>query len=473
MSLSNKPEKRKSLTFRIALYYALIYIASTYLAFTGFYMIIRTTLIKEINEDIIGDVRELEILLEDEGFESLVKEINDEAEADGIENTFSRIYTHKGQILAETDLEHWKGLEIDNDIIRDISSGEKESYRILFFTLPDKEYKICTIYSLLGTDYIVQLGLVLESTSVFLSLIKNTFVILVVIIVFFSVFVALFITRRAMYGIGAVTKTAEEISKSGALDRRVDINSDYIEILSLAETFNTMLGNIQRLVTELKEINDNIAHDLKTPITRIRGHAEITLTSSSSTLKDYENMASNTIEESDNLLEIITAMLYISKVDSGIATIKKEETDLSEIVKSACDLFSPIAEDKGISINLKIPETCIFYGEQKGIQRMTANLLDNAIKYSSRGGSVYMEIIKTASEITFKISDTGIGIAEENIPFIFKRFYRCSENTDIPGIGLGLSMVQAVIKQHSGTITAESRKNVGTVFTIILPLLNA
>ncbi len=279
----------------------------------------------------------------------------------------------------------------------------------------------------------------------------------------------MFITRRALRGVDEVTKTAAEISQSGILERRVEIKTRYREIERLAETFNSMLNSIQMLVTELKEINDNIAHDLKTPITRIRGLAEVTLMGRYSTLEDYENLASDTIEESDNLLEIINSMLYISKADAGILKISKEEIDLSEVVETACELFSPVAEEKGIVINLSIPESCHFHGEYKSIQRMISNLLDNAIKYSQENSSISIFLGKNETDIIVRISDTGIGIPEDKIKDVFKRFYRCHESSSIPGIGLGLSMVNAIVKQHSGIISVESSLHKGTTFKITLP----
>ena len=286
----------------------------------------------------------------------------------------------------------------------------------------------------------------------------------------FTAYIVLFIIKRALRGVDEVAKTASEISESGVLERRVEIKTGYREIEKLAETFNSMLNSIQTLVNELKEINDNIAHDLKTPITRIRGLAEVTLTGRNSTLEDYENLASDTIEESDNLLEIITSMLYISKADAGISRIVKDEINLSEIIETACDLFLPVAEEKGIIINLSLPESCMFYGEQKSIQRMISNLLDNAVKYSSDKGSVNISLRKNETDIIIRISDTGAGIPEDKIKYIFKRFYSCHEGSNISGAGLGLSMVNSIVKQHSGKISVESKLNKGTVFIVTLPV---
>ena len=460
---------KKSLAANTAFLYALVYIISSFMVFLGLYIIIKINLDNEIKTNLIEDAEELVMVLEEEGIEKLYKEIHYEAYEYGTENSFFRIFSPDAELLAESDIDEWENLEVDEDLIRALSSEKKGSYKISYFTLPEKKYKIIAIYSHLGSGYIIQIGLLMEKISVFLSLIRNTYIFLVVMIIFLTAYIAMFITRRALRGVDEVTKTAAEISQSGVLERRVEIRTRYMEIENLADTFNSMLNSIQTLVTELKEINDNIAHDLKTPITRIRGLAEVTLMGSNTSLEDYETLASDTIEESDNLLEILSSMLYISKADAGISIIVKEEINLSEIIETACDLFLPIAEEKGIKVNLSIPESCRFLGERKGIQRMISNLLDNAIKYSSDNGSINVLLMKSEKEIVISISDTGIGIPKEKLDHIFKRFYRCHENTDIPGVGLGLSMVNAIVKQHSGKISVESIKNRGTTFIINLP----
>ncbi len=460
---------KKSLAANTAFLYGLVYIISSFTVFLGLYIIIKINLDNEIKNSLIEDAEELVMVLEEEGIEKLYKEIHYEAYEYGTENSFFRIFSPGAELLAESDIDEWENLEVDEDLIRALSSEKKGSYKISYFTLPEKKYKIIAIYSHLGSGYIIQIGLLMEKISVFLSLIRNTYIFLVVMIIFLTAYIAMFITRRALRGVDEVTKTAAEISQSGVLERRVEIRTRYMEIENLADTFNSMLNSIQTLVTELKEINDNIAHDLKTPITRIRGLAEVTLMGSNTSLEDYEALASDTIEESDNLLEILSSMLYISKADAGISIIVKEEINLSEIIETACDLFLPIAEEKGIKVNLSIPESCRFLGERKGIQRMISNLLDNAIKYSSDNGSINVLLMKSEKEIVISISDTGIGIPKEKLDHIFKRFYRCHENTDIPGVGLGLSMVNAIVKQHSGKISVESSLHKGTTFKITLP----
>ena len=242
------------------------------------------------------------------------------------------------------------------------------------------------------------------------------------------------------------------------------------EIEQLAITFNSMLDRIHLLVTGMREMTDNIAHDLKSPITRIRGTAEVTLTSGKST-DEYETMAANTIEECDRLLEMINAMLDISEVESGASRLKTKELDITAVIRNACDLFQPIAEDKGIIIVSKVPAECRVYGNIQSLQRLVANLLDNALKYTPSGGTVTVSADGNEDQVVISFNDTGIGISENDLPNIFKRFYRCDQSRSKVGVGLGLSLAKAIAKAHGGDVTATSMPGKGSTFTVMFTYL--
>jgi signal transduction histidine kinase len=241
------------------------------------------------------------------------------------------------------------------------------------------------------------------------------------------------------------------------------------EIDQLAVTFNRMLDRIQRLISGIKEMSDNIAHDLRSPITRIRGTAEITLTTGRS-LKEYENMAAGTVEECDRLLDMINTMLVISKTEAGVGDLKVEPMDVAEVVQEACALFQPIVEDRGLKLSCTVPDKCGVYGDIRMIQRMVSNLLDNAIKYTPTGGHVNVSAQgDDEGQVVVAVQDTGIGISEEDLAHIFERFYRCDPSRSQAGIGLGLSLARAVAAAHGGGIDVTSALGKGSTFRVTLP----
>jgi signal transduction histidine kinase len=243
------------------------------------------------------------------------------------------------------------------------------------------------------------------------------------------------------------------------------------EIDRLAVTFNDMLGRIEKLVTGIREMSDNIAHDLRSPITRIRGIAEITLTGERQ-VAPYEQMAASTIEECDRLLDMINTMLVISQTEAGADKLHFQPVDLAELIENACELFRPLAEDKDLRLDCRCQMRPVVQGDVRLLQRMVANLLDNAIKYTPENGTIDVTLQPgdaSPAWAVIDVADTGIGIPENEIEKIFQRFYRCDRSRPQDGIGLGLSLARTIARAHGGDIAVRSRTSRGSRFHIHLP----
>jgi len=279
-----------------------------------------------------------------------------------------------------------------------------------------------------------------------------------------------FITRRAMSGVRRVTQTAMSIDK-GELGRRVGAGFHGHEIAEMAGAFNRMLDRIEALVKELGDTTNNIAHDLRSPITRIRGLAETTLASNPSN-KELHDMGAETVKESDRLIEMINTMLEIAQIDSGLTPVGNTRIDMVEIVKQAVDLFEPVAEDKQQKLNFAHSESQFWVqGSLNSLQRMVANILDNAIKFTPDHGEISVSLTSRDNNVILQIQDNGIGIEAEKLPHIFERFYRGDESRSAAGNGLGLSLAQATVRSHKGEINVKSTPRQGSTFTITLPLI--
>jgi heavy metal sensor kinase len=308
----------------------------------------------------------------------------------------------------------------------------------------------------------------MENHTRIMDVFRKVFITTMVILFGLAVVVGWFMARRALVGVETVTRTARRISE-GSLEKRVPVKKRADEIDQLALTFNQMLDRIETLVTGIKEMSDNIAHDLKSPITRIRGIAEVSLTAGSS-LQEYESMAAGTIEECDRLLDMINTMLIISRTEAGVTQLDRRKLDITNLVGDACDIFQSPAEDKGLAMVCNLPEDISINGDMRLIQRMVANLLDNAIKYTPANGRIDVSVAAGEDQLVqIAVRDTGMGISAKDREHIFERFYRCDPSRSQAGTGLGLSFARAVARAHNGEITVASTPGEGSTFTVTLP----
>jgi heavy metal sensor kinase len=457
---------RHTLAFRLTLWYAGIFMLTSCVAFLFFYFLITSVILDRTDQDLLGEARTLSSILNVEGIDAVKRQVIIEAQAAGEKKIFFRLLSFTGQEFSSSNMSYWRDIGIGKAAVNQLIREK----RPVFDTnnLPDRKHQIRVLYTIIGRSIILQLGQSMENYSRFIEVFRKIFVATMASLFVFAVIMGWFMARRAVAGVETVTQTARQISE-GSLKERVPVKKHQDEIDQLAITFNQMLDRIQTLVTGIREMSDNIAHDLKSPITRIRGISEVTLTTDASE-KEYETMAASTIEECDRLLDMINTMLVISKTDAGVNLLDTKEIDIASVVRDACELFQSPAEDKDLKLVCDVPGNFSILGDIRLIQRMIANLLDNAIKYTPSEGRVNVSIdAKSEQKVVITVNDTGIGISKEDLPHIFERFYRCDPSRSQAGTGLGLSFARTVTRVHGGDIAVTSIPNQGSTFTVTLP----
>ena len=285
-----------------------------------------------------------------------------------------------------------------------------------------------------------------------------------------------FVSRRVLKRIDAMTGTAQTIMR-GDLTGRLPIAGTGDELDRLAENVNAMLERIEALMRGLKEVSDNIAHDLKTPLTRLRNRCEEALRNPSGE-SGYRAALESTIAESDDLIRTFDALLMIARAESGQARDNMTEFDAAQIARDVGELYEPLAEEKGLELKVEAPTAAPVRGNRELVSQALANLIDNAIKYAAPNGNADTvangaanngsangapaEIIVAAGNegerIALSVADHGPGIPEADRGRVVERFVRLEQSRSAPGSGLGLSLASAVARLHGGELKLEDNR---------------
>lgn len=281
-----------------------------------------------------------------------------------------------------------------------------------------------------------------------------------------------FVSRRVLKRIDSIAGTSRQIM-AGDLSGRLEVTGTGDEFDRLAESLNAMLSRIEDLLHGLKDVSDNIAHDLKTPLTRLRNRVEAALAGPEDGGR-YREALESTIEESDRLIQTFNALLMIARIEAGSPDGAMSEVEAGEIVRDVAELYEPVAEEQGAAIEVDIPAPVTLKASRELLGQAVANLIDNALKYAHPEGGGMPTLIRIGvragdGDLVLSVADNGEGIPAAERDRVLQRFVRLEKSRSRPGSGLGLSLVAAVARLHHGTIELGDA-NPGLVVTVKLPL---
>lgn len=278
-----------------------------------------------------------------------------------------------------------------------------------------------------------------------------------------------FLARQVLGPITRITRTAQTISSTD-LAGRIELSGSTAEIGRLATTFNDMLDRLQGAFERERRFTADASHELRTPLTALKGQIEVSL-DQPRTQTEYIETLKDANTEVDRLIRLSNSLLSLSRMDQGQQKFPRENVDLSDLLDSLVETMQPLAETREINLNGHFTSGPVISGNFDQLTRLFMNLLDNALKYTSRGGKVTVSLKEMGSFARIDIADTGQGIPKEHLPHLFERFYRVhSDRTSSSGgAGLGLAIAYEIARWHHGKITVESKVNEGTVFSVYLP----
>jgi signal transduction histidine kinase len=282
----------------------------------------------------------------------------------------------------------------------------------------------------------------------------------------------LILTRSTVQPIYDLIEVVQGIIRTGRTETRVTVRKPQGDAVDeLTTLVNTMLDRINGLIVAMGQSLDNVAHDLRTPLARLRARAERALQAAGPEAREVQREAlADALEESERILSMLNTLMDISEAETGVLQLKREPVALRELMAEVVELYEDVADTKNVTVTLEPGGEAAVSGARDRLRQVFANLLDNAIKYTPEGGSVHITVTSEQAWATVTVSDTGVGIGAQDLPRIWDRLYRADPSRSERGLGLGLSLVKAYVVAHQGTVEANSEPGRGATFIVRLPL---
>ncbi|NJK90472.1 MAG: HAMP domain-containing protein [Blastochloris sp.] len=339
----------------------------------------------------------------------------------------------------------------------------------LYHSLGPRSWIILSVRDPAGTLF--QMGCHPSQTHDLLHQFRRTFLLASLPTLALACFCGAFFSNRALRPLHKLSATARTIIEQGDLSARVPSRPGHDDISTLVTQFNRMLDTNERLIRTMHDALDNVAHDLRTPITRLRGSAETALQRSKPTRPEEAREAlADCLEEAEKIQHILDLLMDLAEARSGVMQLQREPLQLADLVRDVTELYALVAEEAQMTFQTEIPESLRIIGDSSRLRQALANLVDNAIKYGSSGQTIHIKAWSEDHHAVLEISDSGQGIAGTDLPRIWERLYRGDKSRNKRGLGLGLSLVQAIIHAHEGKVSVRSELGRGSSFRIELPL---
>lgn len=448
---------------RLSLWNALIFTGSAAILFGLLYLLLSAALVRKDHEVIETRLRACAAVYDNDGLAALQEFVRRSRYPEKIKTFFVRVAGPTGNALLLNVPEDW--VQFDAAALQ---PGGDPSHLVWLRIPKDQESDITVASTRLSDGSTLEVGRSTNNRDAVLEPFRRNFLLVMTPAVLFGVLGGAFLAYRATKPVREVVATARSIIDTGDLSARVRDTSQQTDLDELARQFNRVLDKNQHLIQGMREALDNVAHDLRTPLARLRSVAEVAVQATSDATAG--EAFADCVEEVDRVLTMLTALMDITEAESGVMPLKLEPTAIADLLANVIELYQVVAEEKGIVVTANLDRSSVASVDAVRLRQVFANLLDNALKYTAAGGAVAVRCRAENSTIVVEFTDTGMGISAEEQPRIWARLYRGDKSRSQRGLGLGLSLVKAILEAHHASVSVRSVIGKGSTFTVTLPV---
>jgi len=468
--MSLKPERLhlgRSLSLRLTLFYTVLFCLGLSAVFVAVYILIAQTIRQREREVLEVRAAEYANVLQQGGIEVLRLYIERDQEP-FVRSLFVRVIGERGQVSLALTPPEWR---VEGPITTERNDwGQVRSTQKVTIQIPaDARRDLTEVRHPLPNGLLLVVARTTDNRAVFLQPLRRTMWIAGAIAVVVVSVGGAFVSWWAIRPVRQVVATARQIIATGDLSQKVPASRRKDEVGELVEQFNTLLTRNHNLLRAMKDALDNVAHDVRTPLTRLRAGAEAALGAGDDPAAVREALA-DCVEETDRIRSLLDTLLDVSAAEAGVLALKKETVDVRALVEGVVELYALVAEEKNIQLMLQAGQPATVEADATRLRQVVANLVDNAVKYTPEGGTVYVGWDRRVDRVVIAVRDTGPGVPPGEQDKIWRRLYRGDQSRSQRGLGLGLSVVKAVVEAHGGHVAVMNHAAGGAVFSVDIPL---